>query len=153
MLKNILFIFILFSPTYLSAQKDIVKELEKREVGKGDIRIFQDPIILNLLNSTKTEVYEKGDVKMLKTSGYRIQVYAGNNTREAKSHAEHVAEEIRAYFPEMSVYTLFISPRWICRVGDFTSIEEADAKMREIRKLKKFKELALVREQVLIPIE
>ncbi len=154
MLKKIIFSFILLSCSLLTfAQKDIIKDIQKSEYGKGKVRIFQDPAIANLLNSTKAELIDKGDKKMLKTAGYRIQVYAGNNTREAKSQAEQTALEIAKYFPGITIYTPFLSPRWICRVGDFTSIEEADAMLRDIKKLKKFREVAIVREQVLIPIE
>lgn len=155
MLKKIVlfsFMFVCFG-TLIFGQKDIVKSLQNNEYGKGKVRIFQAPEILNLLYANKADIVEKGDAKMIKTSGYRIQVYAGNNTRQAKERAESVAKEIAQYFPDITIYTPFISPRWLCRVGDFTSIEEADDMMRKIKKLKKFKETAIVREQILIPIE
>lgn len=155
MLKKIVLFSFMFvcSSTLIFGQKDIVKSLQSNEYGKGKVRIFQAPEILNLLYANKADIVEKGDVKMIKTSGYRIQVYAGNNTRQAKERAESVAKEIAQYFPDITIYTPFISPRWLCRVGDFTSIEEADDMMRKIKKLKKFKETAIVREQILIPIE
>lgn len=135
------------------AQKDIVSVIQQDNIGSGKVRIFQDPVIAKLLKAIVPDLVERGDKKMIKTAGYRIQVYAGNNTREAKAHAEKVGQEIAELFPSLTVYTPFLSPRWICRVGDFISIEEADAVLREIRKLKKFREVAIVREQILIPIE
>lgn len=147
------FVFVILCSTALFAQKDIVSSIEANEFGKGKVRIFMDATIANLLKSTKVDLIEKGDKKMIKTTGYRVQIFAGNNTREAKLHAESIAQEILEYFPNLTVYTPFLSPRWICRVGDFTSIEEADATLRNIRKLKKFKEVAIVRDQILIPIE
>ena len=56
------------------------------------------------------------------------------------------------YIPELSVYTSFNSPRWLCRVGDFRSIEEADAMMRQLRATGVFKEVSIVKEQINIPL-
>ena len=56
-------------------------------------------------------------------------------------------------FPEMPVYTYFQPPRWLCRVGDFKSIEEAHVAMRKLKSTGNFKEVAIVREQINIPIE
>lgn len=39
----------------------------------------------------------------------------------------------------MTVYTSFNPPRWLCRVGDFRSIEEADAMMRRLKATGVFK--------------
>ena len=55
-------------------------------------------------------------------------------------------------FPELPVYTLFVSPRWLCRIGDFRSIEEADAMMRQLEETGAFKEITIVREQINIPL-
>ena len=57
----------------------------------------------------------------------------GNNTRQAKNEAYAVATRIKEHFPELTVYTSFNPPRWLCRAGDFRSIEEADAMMRQLR--------------------
>ena len=89
---------------------------------------------------------------MLRTSGYRVQVYAGNNTKRAKDEAYAVAAQVKDAFPELPVYAFFNSPRWLCRVGDFRSIEEADAVMRRLRATDVFKETAIVRDQINIPL-
>jgi outer membrane protein assembly factor BamA len=41
----------------------------------------------------------------------------------------------------------------LCRVGDYRSIEEADASMRRLKATGKFKEVSIVREQINIPLE
>ena len=51
-----------------------------------------------------------GEQKVIKTSGFRIQAYAGNNTREAKNDAYRVASRIKEYFPELTIYTSFNPP-------------------------------------------
>ena len=65
---------------------------------------------------------------------------------------DSVGSRIKEYFPELSVYTSFNSPRWLCRVGDFRSIEEADAMMRQLRATGVFKEVSIVKEQINIPL-
>jgi hypothetical protein len=40
----------------------------------------------------------------------------------------------------------------LCRVGDFRTIEEADATMRQLRSTGVFKEVSIVKEQVNIPL-
>ena len=48
-------------------------------------------------------------------------------------YKRQVATRIKEHFPELTVYTSFNPPRWLCRAGDFRSIEEADAMMRQLR--------------------
>ena len=58
---------------------------------------------------------------------------------------EHMAEKVKMQFPELEVYTQFVSPRWLCRVGDYRSIEEADVVMRQLKSTGDFKEVSIVR--------
>ena len=135
------------------AQRSIVSELTKPVSGQGTVTVHQDDKISALLG----EVYVKSDndeePKVLKARGYRVQVYAGNNSRIARQEANDVAEKIKKEFPELSVYTFFLPPRWLCRVGDYRSIEEADAVMRRLKATGHFKEVSIVREQINIPLD
>lgn len=136
----------------VSAQTSIVDELQKNRVGQGTVTIHQDAKISALLGSVYVK-NEDEEPKVLKVRGYRVQVYAGNNSRIARQEANDVAEQITAEFPELSVYAFFQPPRWLCRVGDYRSIEEADAAMRRLKATGKFKEVSIVREQINIPLE
>ena len=135
------------------AQRSIVSELTKPVSGQGTVTVHQDDKIFALLG----EVYVKSDndeePKVLKARGYRVQVYAGNNSRIARQEANDVAEKIKKEFPELSVYTFFLPPRWLCRVGDYRSIEEADAVMRRLKATGHFKEVSIAREQINIPLD
>ena len=93
-----------------------------------------------------------GERRVLKSAGYRIQLYAGNNTRQAKNEAQKVSDDIKQAFPDLPIYTSFNPPRWLCRVGDFRSIEEADAMMRQIKATGKFKEFSIVKDYINIPL-
>jgi hypothetical protein len=59
-----------------------------------------------------------------------------------------MSSRVKEYFPDTSVYTFFTSPRWLCRVGDFRSIEEADAMMRKLKATGVFKQVAIVKDQI-----
>lgn len=151
-MRYILFIFFVALGLTAFAQRNIVNELQQEKVGEGRVTIHQDAKIDALLGS----VYVKSDdaePKILKARGYRIQVYAGNNSRVARTEANEVAEKIKMEFPEIPVYAYFQPPRWLCRVGDYRSIEEADAAMRRLKATGNFKEVSIVREQINIPID
>ena len=137
----------------VSAQKNIVENLQTSRVGQGTVTIHQDAKISALLGSTYVKSAEEKEPKMLKARGYRVQVYAGNNSRIARQEANDMAEQIKMEFPELPVYAFFQPPRWLCRVGDYRSIEEADASMRRLKATGKFKEVSIVREQINIPLE
>ena len=143
----------LFFGISVSAQVSIVEELQKERVGQGTVTIHQDAAISALLGSVYMKDENETEPKMLKARGYRVQVYAGNNSRIARQEANEVAELLKTEFPELPVYAFFQPPRWLCRVGDYRSIEEADASMRRLKATGKFKEVSIVREQINIPLE
>ena len=106
-----------------------------------------------MLGSVYVKNENENEPKVLKARGYRVQVYAGGNSRIARQEANEVAENIKKEFPELPVYAFFQPPRWLCRVGDYRSIEEADAAMRRLKATGKFKEVSIVREQINIPLD
>ena len=137
----------------VSAQVNIVQELQKDRAGQGTVTIHQDARISALLGSAYVRGENDTEPKVLKMRGYRVQVYAGNNSRIARKEANEVANQVKQEFPDLSVYAFFLPPRWLCRVGDYKSIEEADATMRRLKTSGKFKEVSIVREQINIPLE
>ena len=70
-----------------------------------------------------------------KVNGYRVQAFAGGNQRKDRQKAEQVGNTIKAHFPEEPIYVHFYSPRWICRVGNYRTYEEAHDMLMNIRKL------------------
>ena len=129
----------------LMAQDNIVNYLQQPVPGHGVITIHQDARLDALLGM----VYDpaKSKSKQIQTIGYRIQIYAGGNTRFAKEEAQNAAQYIKSNYPEIPVYTDFVAPRWVCRVGDYKTIEEADQAMRMLKKSRKFKEIAILPNQ------
>ncbi|KAA6329919.1 hypothetical protein EZS27_021321 [termite gut metagenome] len=143
----LLFFVLLFSPLFVAnaqEQPTIINSLQQKSEGEGKVTIRQEPHIEALLGTRHTGDEEK----IIKIAGYRIQVYVGNNSREAREEASRPASRIKELFPSVEVYTYFDPPHWICRVGDFPTIEEADNMMRTIKKEMYLKEVFLIKEQI-----
>ena len=82
-----------------------------------------------------------------KVTGYRVQAFAGGNTRNDRRTAETVGNTIKRRFPEQPIYVHFYSPRWICRVGNFRTYEEAHAMLLEIREMG-YKQASIVKGKI-----
>ena len=70
-----------------------------------------------------------------KVSGYRVQAFAGGNSRADRIKAEQIGNNIKAQYADVPVYVHFYSPRWICRVGNYRTYEEAHQMLLNLRKL------------------
>ena len=157
----------------VSAQQKFVDKLVKPVNGQGTVRVIQDAEITRMVNGggaekessasladsgrTSQSITESGNssvgtkpVRKMKANGYRIQVYAGGNSRTAQE-AQRMAGKVKSYFSDMATYTHFQSPRWICRVGDFRTYEEANQALHELRATKQFDEALIVKSVIQIP--
>lgn len=85
-----------------------------------------------------------------KERGFRIQVYAGTGNAAAKQAARQMETKVRKALPELAVYCHFKSPRWVCRVGDFSTREEAQRYLAKIRKLNISPEASIVADEVFV---
>lgn len=137
----------------IMAQSNIVESLQTTVPGQGKVTVHQDAQISAMIGKRFVPTGTSEAQRVIKSRGYRVQVYAGNNSRQARDEANAVAEKVKEKFPDMPVYTFFQPPRWLCRVGDYKSIEEAHVAMRQLKADGNFKEVAIVREQINIPIE
>lgn len=84
-----------------------------------------------------------------KVTGYRVQAYAGGNSRNDRIKAEQIGNAIKLKYPEMPVYVHFYSPRWICRVGNFRSLAEAQKMLQKVRAMG-YKQACLVKGQITV---
>lgn len=139
---GLLFVLLLLTVT-AGAQQTLVDHLEREVPGKGIIKVDRDARLDSLIGTTMN--YQAGT--LVKATGYRIQVYAGNNTRHAKEQAQETEKFIRMNYPQLPVYTLFKSPRWLCTVGDFLYYEEAYEVMRKLKRETPYKGLIILRNQ------
>lgn len=70
-----------------------------------------------------------------KVNGYRVQVFAGGNSRADKLKAQQAGNAVKRAMPDQPVYVHFYSPRWICRVGNYRSYQEANRVLTQVKKL------------------
>lgn len=68
-----------------------------------------------------------------KVTGYRVQAFAGGNTRADKNKAQQAGNAIKMRFPDQPIYVHFYSPRWICRVGNYRSLGEARRMLNAVK--------------------
>ncbi len=150
MKKTGFIVFLLLFTVLASAQQTTLVQVLERDVpGKGTIRVESD-IRLDSLIGTVSEA-ESGT--KIKAKGYRIQVFAGNNTRASKERANEADRYIRSKYPDLPVHTEFKNPRWLCTVGDFLYYEEAYDVLRKLKKETPYKGMIILRNQdITIPL-
>ena len=113
----------------------------------------EKPTSTNTTTSPASSTPEEPDMskKVMKNSykvtGYRVQAFAGGNTRSDRQKAENVGNAIKRRFPEQPIYVHFYSPRWICRVGNFRTYEEAHAMLLEVREMG-YKQASIVKGKI-----
>lgn len=146
-MKRLSVLLLMLASLPIMAQENIVDRLLQVVPDQGVISIHQDSRLEALLGVTYDPSKSKG--KKIQTVGYRIQIYAGGNTRYAKEEAQKAAQYIREKYPEIPIYTEFVAPRWVCRVGDYKTIEEADQAMRILKQSRHFKEIAILPNQLI----
>ena len=146
-MKRLSVLLLMLASLPIMAQENIVDRLLQVVPDQGVNSIHQDSRLEALLGVTYDPSKSKG--KKIQTVGYRIQIYAGGNTRYAKEEAQKAAQYIREKYPDIPVYTEFVAPRWVCRVGDYKTIEEADQAMRILKQSRHFKEIAILPNQLI----
>ena len=103
---------------------------EKEKEKKSEPKETKDTKVVTVEHHDTTTVdnpeeIQKKIMKGVKVAGYRVQVFAGGNTRNDRLKAERIGNEIKGLFPGEPVYVHFYSPRWICRMGNYRTYEEA----------------------------
>ena len=150
MKKTGLTVFLLLFTVLASAQQTTLVQVLERDVpGKGQVRIERDERLDSLIGV----VSEAQSGTKIKAKGYRIQVFAGNNTRTSKERANEVDRYIRSKYPDLPVHTEFKNPRWLCTVGDFLYYEEAYETLRKLKKETPYKGIIILRNQdIIVPL-
>ena len=104
------------------------QEKEKRPETKAVVAEHTDTVVVD----TPEEIQKK-IMKGVKVAGYRVQVFAGGNTRNDRIKAERIGNEVKSLFPGEPVYVHFYSPRWICRIGNYRTYEEAHEVLERVK--------------------
>jgi hypothetical protein len=109
-----------------------------------------DSTLLGSLSSDtlQKEVRDSVPSKRIRINGFRVQVYYGGNDQKSKQQARQMAERTKIWFEDLSVYTSFSSPHWICRVGDFQTREEAMEVLTAMRESGRFPRAIIVKSKI-----
>lgn len=98
--------------------------------------------------SLPTTIQDSVPRKRVRVNGFRVQVYYGGNNHQSKLQAQRMAERVKIWFEEQPVYTHFVSPHWMCRVGDFKTREEAMELLKVMRESGRFPMAVVVKSKV-----
>jgi hypothetical protein len=115
--------------------KKPVQQTQKADDKQQKAEEKQQTVVIDKKEMASDSIEHQTPKHTYKTTGYRIQVFAGGNTRRDRQRAEQAGNALRGLFPGEEVYVHFYSPRWICRMGNYRTYEEAHEKMLEVRKM------------------
>ena len=146
-----------------SPQYSIFDALEKRpKSGEGGVIVHQPESIKRLVGTRiDSENVDLASGKtFIKTMGYRIQVYSGNNQRTSnqltsKEEATSLQKKIKELSPGNETYIEFIAPFWKLSVGDFPTFEEASIIKRDLHKAfpQRKNEIYIIESEIRLPLE
>lgn len=120
------------------------KEVAEKHSGRSEKVLTETAARTDRATTTPTEAGE--DMTTVNTSkkvmrhgrkitGYRVQAFSGGNSRADRQKAQNIGDAIKARFPDLPIYVHFYSPRWICRVGNFRTYEEANEVLKIIKEM------------------
>ena len=136
----------LFCALISEAQNNIIHELETKKPGKGVVKVNQPERLFDLMGSMVTI-----DGKQPEVEGYRVLLYSGNNSRQARDEANAMADYMREKHPGAEVYVLFEPPIRSCLYGDYRTREEAEAVMYKLKATRRFREISVKKCMINLP--
>lgn len=173
-MKKFIYVFLVFIVfgLHVKAQTSgsIIDELNTSHRGQGNITIYQDNVIKNLVgtsnslssstitnqlrDTSSSSSISREPVSTSKARGYRIQVYSGNDQKKSRTEAYSRRDIVRRSYPNMDVTIAYHSPVWRVRAGNFRSREEAQQALNEMKsKFPSFgKEMHIVDDVIKIPV-
>lgn len=135
----------------------IFDALQEKRPNKGDVTIDQPLAIKNMVGvrQSGTNVETADGRSILKTQGFRVQVFSGNSQRTSKDEAFKKEREVNEAFPQLKTYVTYVAPFWRLRVGDYASHDEAYFAQRQLSTAfpSYGKEMYIIREEVRIPLD
>ena len=117
-----------------TAPKDTIPE-EREEPKKRKVIGFENNNITTEDGTTIVDTRKKVMRNAQKVTGYRIQAFAGGNTRADRVKAEQAGGKLKNAFPQQPIYVHFYSPRWICRMGNYKTYNEAAKLLKKVKAL------------------
>ncbi|MBO4659616.1 MAG: SPOR domain-containing protein [Prevotella sp.] len=105
------------------------REKKRREAARAKkMKEFEE-------NATVSDSRMKLMSNSRKVMGYRVQVFAGGNTRVDRAKAQEIGAKLKTQVPGYPIYVHFYSPRWCCRFGNFRKQDDASEMVKKMKKL------------------
>jgi len=140
-----------------SLGESIVDRINSSGSGKGTVRIIQDDSVSERIGrpGKRNSHLNSGVANYIEISGWRIQVFSGNNQRISKNEAFTKEVDIKSVFPEIGTYVTYTAPFWRLKVGDFQTYQDA---RNMLLKLKSSfpslgKEMSIIKEKIQVKQE
>ena len=125
--------------------------------GEGMVVIHQSDAIKRLIgtriDSENIEVI--GGRSHLKTEGYRVHVYSGNNQLVSRAEMDTLSNRIKALYPDIETIKDFVSPWWKLYVGNYPTYQEAWLMSLDLQKAfpRLRKEIGVVETIIRLPMD
>lgn len=119
------------TPSHANNRFTVVKE--------ADTSVISD-------NPAQKKIYKNS----ITTYGYRIRLYVGGSSREARQKAYSVGYLFKSVYMDIPVYTHFYSPHWMCSAGNFKTYEEASRFLAELKTTGQFGGAMIVKSKIQI---
>lgn len=110
-----------------SVTNDIFSILQQEEQGQGNVVIFQDMRVNELVYNHVEQNKRRG------VSGYRIRIYA-NLGSNARSQSQETKAKFYELFPDIAIHREYVSPYYRVLVGDYRSRVDALKDFKQIKK-------------------
>jgi len=111
----------------------IIESLETNAPGEGVVKITADSKIKELIGFLSTTTNSDKD-NVIKTNGFRVQVFMSNDSRTARREVDSKRNLIKEAFSDVFVYESYTAPYWKLFAGDFLTREEAETFKQQLLK-------------------
>ena len=112
-----------------SFNNDIFSKIQENKTGQGEVMIFQDMRINNLVYNHIEQNKRKGGIP-----GYRIHIFS-NLGSDARDQMQTAQTRFYELFPEIPIYREYKSPYFKVYVGDFRTRVDA---LKEFNRIKRY---------------
>lgn len=118
----IISLLISFSSMFGQTNNIINNLTSDKTPGHGKVTINQN---VQMVNQMKKIAAKKSKDLHIFYSGYRVQVYMGNNQKLSKLETKARETKLKEKYKDIACYTTFSAPFWKLRVGDFRTFTDA----------------------------
>lgn len=108
---------------------ETTKQDQHSSLAKDEDVIISDNSDVDIAVDTRKKVMRNS----YKTTGYRIQVFSGGNSRNDRQKAEQAGTAMKRMFPNEPIYVHFYSPAWKCRMGNYRTVADAQKILKQVK--------------------